>query len=100
MGKKIKINYNTDHFSFFNSKTGQRYVYFSSLLKYPKKTDLYKLGAQAQDELKSIDYSLLHKKDNNSNKGEGKIIQSLNFLKQAAEFERSKELKFFQNYRL
>lgn len=98
MGKKIKINYNTDHFSFFNSKTGQRYVYFSSLLNYPKKTDLYKLGAQAQDELKSINYSLLHKKDNNSNKGEGKIIQSLNFLKQAAEFERSKELKFFQNY--
>jgi hypothetical protein len=42
-------------------------------LDYSKKKDLYKIGVQAQNELKNIKYSLLHKKDNNK-EGEGKII--------------------------
>ena len=96
MAKRKQLNYNSEIFE--NPAVGRRYVYFSNLLKLPHKSSYYKLGLQAQSYLNSAGASIL---DTNSETGksQGKILASLNFLKQAAEFERSKEIQFFSNYR-
>lgn len=76
---------------------GQRYVFFSSLLKYPNRSKYYKLGQQASQALASLKDDLTPSQ-NGINNPTTKIDEALQFLKNAAEFERSKELRFFQNF--
>lgn len=82
-----------------DSAMSTRYVYFSSILSEPKKSPQYKMGKQAQSQLNIISNSLLSNSETEGFKSEGKIINALKFLQQAAEFERTKEIQFFQNYR-
>lgn len=96
MAKQKQLNYNSEIFE--NPAVGRRYVYFSNLLNLPHQSPYYKLGLQAQSYLNSAGASILNT-NSETGKSQGKILASLNFLKQAAEFERSKEIQFFSNYR-
>lgn len=74
--------------------TGTRYVYFSSL--YNEESPIYQKMGQHADEALSNIASKLHKEltvDPNNNK----VTTALEYLKQAAEFERTKEVQFFKN---
>jgi hypothetical protein len=87
-----RINY--DNIT-FDAAAGQRYVYFSSILNAPKQSPQYQLGLSAQKQLNSFKNKLLSNSGAEGEKSQGKIITALNFLRQAAEFERTKELQFF-----
>lgn len=98
MAKRTKHihSYNAD--IFINPTEGRRYVYYSNLLNLPHNSPYYKLGVQAQGYLNDVGSSLLNN-NGDTNQNQGKIITALNFLQQAAAFERNKEITFFQNYR-
>lgn len=94
---KRRLNYNTD--IFMNPSEGRRYVYFSNLLDIKDhNSPYYKLGVQAQGFLGKVSGSILNN-NSGSNGTQGKIVTALSFLQQAATFERTKEVQFFQNYR-
>lgn len=100
MGKKSyhkRINYEALSLA---DVMGQRLVYFSSIFKdFSPRSDQYQAALKAQNELNNFQSSLLSNSGSEGERSQGKIIQALNFLKEAAEFERNKEIKFFQNYR-
>lgn len=76
---------------------GSRYVFFSSLLKYPSRSPYYKLGQQASQALTDFKSDLTPTQDGVNNPVT-KIDIALQFLKKAAEFERTKEIQFFSNF--
>lgn len=79
----------------FNS--GFRYVFFDSLLDF-KDGPYKKLGDWAKKNM-SILVKDLQISSNTDRNSQTKIDQALNFLKDAAEFERQQETKFFENFK-
>lgn len=76
---------------------GYRYVFFTSL--YSEESPIYRnLAHEAQNTINNV-MQELHKTDQNSSDSLTKMDQALNFLKAAASFERSQEIKFFSNFK-
>lgn len=73
---------------------GKRYVFYTSLLSEGS-SDYVKLGKYAQSQVNHFKSKLSMTEPG---KGGSQIMQAINFLKDSAEFERTKELNFFQHY--
>lgn len=76
---------------------GFRYVFFDSLLD-SKNGPYKKLGKWAQKNISTLAKDLQISSDTDRN-SQTKMDQALNFLKNAAEFERQQEIKFFENFK-
>lgn len=74
-------------------RLGGRYVFYSSLLE-EESSELRKIGQSAQTSLSTWKQTELSQSSANS-----KINIALEFLQKAASFERSKEIRFLENYK-
>lgn len=76
---------------------GFRYVFFQTL--YQERSPIYKqLASQAESSIQHV-MNALHGTNDETNDGSNKMVEALNFLKAAASFERSQEIKFFSNFK-
>lgn len=76
--------------------TNHRYVFYTSLLSRHRNDAYRELGEYAQGQVAQFK-NLFQMGKNTDDMGQG-LKEALNFLKQSAEFERAKELQFFQNF--
>lgn len=79
-----------------NGFRGKRYVFFQTL-SYETAEQYEELNTYAHSIINSFSSSLAIK-DNTHDKNGDRMNQALSFLKNAAEFERQKELQFFQHF--
>jgi len=81
-------------YDLINGTFGKRYVFFDSLQLDPS-SKYYEVYDYASGLIKDLKRSLSPPEQNGNT---NRFSEALNFLKNSAEFERTKELRFFRNF--